>query len=292
METAPKLWYALEVGIDPKAEDVISSTLWEEGTLGIVTAGESGGGLTLIAYFDRLLDSNLLQKRLETALLQFGHEAKELLSVNISEVPNEDWLKKWKEGYQPFTVGKRFLITPSWSRQELSIDPDRIIIEIDPGMAFGTGTHETTQLCLEAIERYWTGGRFLDVGTGTGILAIGAARLHPDSFIAACDIDAEAIMVARENAAINGVEKLIEFSTISADHYRGGRFSLVVANLTTDVIIILIDDLLACLDKDGCLVLSGILDTQEQEVRDTVAARGRNLIERRRAGEWVALIVQ
>jgi ribosomal protein L11 methyltransferase len=290
MGTASKLWYALEVRIDPQVEEVISSTLWEDGTLGIVTAGETSGELTLTAYFDRSPDTEALQKRLEESLINYGYSALGLHGIDLSEVPNEDWLKKWKEGYQPFTVGEKFLITPSWSREELPNRAGRIVIEIDPGMAFGTGTHETTQLCLKAIEDYWQGGRLLDVGTGTSILSIGAAKLHPESFIAACDIDEEAIIVARENAKINRVEELIEFSTKSASSYRGGDFSLVVANLTTDVIITILDDLIACLAKDGLMVLSGILDTQQQEVCDALEARKRRLIEVRRAGEWVAII--
>jgi ribosomal protein L11 methyltransferase len=288
--TAPKLWYSLEVTIAPEVEDTISSILWEEGTLGIVTAGESPGKLTLVAYFDRCPDKDALQRRLEQSLIQFGYSPSNLRSVHLSQVPNEDWLKKWKEGYQPFTVGERFLITPSWSKDELSILPGRIVIEIDPGMAFGTGTHETTQLCLKAIEDYWKGGRILDVGTGTGILSIAAAKLHPGSFIAACDIDAEAIVVAKENAEINRVQDVINFSIDSAASYRGGDFSLVVGNLTTDVIIAMLDDLIACMAQDGRMVLSGILDTQQQEVCDALSARNRNLIDIRRAGEWVAII--
>src|SRR6185369_8002843 len=187
-------------------EDVISSALWENGTLGIMTARESEKLLTLVAYFDRMLDIDDWRVRLGDVLQQFDHTPEQLHDVMVSEVPDEDWLKKWKEGYQPFTVGSRFLVTPSWSREELPNKGSRIVIEIDPGMAFGTGTHETTQLCLKAIEDYWKGGRLLDIGTGTSILAIGAAKLHPDSYIAACDIDEEAIIVAKENAQINRVE--------------------------------------------------------------------------------------
>jgi ribosomal protein L11 methyltransferase len=289
MEKREKRWSALEILLDREIEEVITSTLWEEGTLGIMTAAESNDAITLVAYFDKLIDAAACREYLINALNRSNYAVDKLHSLALSEVPDEDWLKKWKEGYQPFKVGSRFLITPSWARPQLD-EAERLIIEIDPGMAFGTGTHETTRLCLEALERYWRGGRLLDVGTGTGILAIGAARLYPGAFINACDIDEEAIVVASENLAINGVSKMINLAVGSAAQYRGGDFSLVIANLTADVIIPLLADLIACLARDGHLILSGILDTQQQQVCDALLAHKQKIVEITQAGEWVAII--
>lgn len=291
METARKRWVALELTIDREAEEAISSALWDEGTQGIVTAAEHTATITLIAYFDKPVDVAAMRARLAETLTQFGFAPAMLHDLSLADVPDEDWMKKWKENWRPFTVGSRFVVTPSWTKNDLNVEPTRVVIEIDPGMAFGTGTHETTKLCLEAIERYWQGDSLLDVGTGTGILAIGAAKLNPEAKrIAACDNDEEAITVARENIEINGVDEIVRLATGSAVDYRGVGFSMVVANLTADVILSILDDLLACRAQGGRLVLSGILDTQEEQVRAALERAGEKVLEVARAGEWIAFI--
>src|SRR6185369_11327170 len=123
-------------------------------------------------------------------------------------------LEEWKRKWQPVHVG-RFIIAPPWS--EISPTPDKVVIRIEPGMAFGTGTHETTRLCLAALEKYSVGNSFLDVGTGTGILAIAAAKINPTARIHACETDAEAVAIAIENARINRVAERITFTVGSID---------------------------------------------------------------------------
>ena len=113
--------------------------------------------------------------------------------MNVRAVADRDWLEEWRKSWQPVETG-RFIVAPPWS--ELDHSHNRIVIRIEPGMAFGTGTHETTRLCLAAIERYFSGNSFLDVGTGTGVLAIAAAKLSPEATITACDIDEAAIEIA------------------------------------------------------------------------------------------------
>ena len=185
--------------------------------------------------------------------------------MNVREIVERDWLEEWKQGWKPVEIG-RFIIAPPWS--DLGETHDRIVIRIEPGMAFGTGTHETTRLCLNAIQKHFAGGSFLDVGTGTGILAIAAARLFPEARVEACDTDEMAITIARENAEANGVLGQIDFragsieeSTASAD--------IVCANLTADVISSLLPTLvsLTC----GKLILSGILETQIEMVQAGLA---------------------
>jgi len=163
-------------------------------------------------------------------------------------------------------------------------------------MAFGTGTHETTRLCLEALERYWNGGTLLDVGTGTGILAIAAALLHPGSCVTGIDIDPVAVSVARENVAINRVPP-DQIAILEAQPKQFGgcgvdreAFDVVIANLTAEVIIDLAPDLIACLAPGGCLILSGILTELAPDVTATLLRSGFSILEQRESGEWSSVV--
>ena len=155
-------------------------------------------------------------------------------------------------------------------------------------MAFGTGTHETTRLCLAAIEKYFNGGSFLDVGTGTGILAIAAAKMFPDARVEACDTDPEAVGIGQENARLNGVGKQIDFRVGSVEEQTSSA-DLVCANLTAPVIV----DLLPLLIGASCgrLVLSGILDSQSELVQSRLLELGADSFEIDQDGEWIAIVV-
>jgi ribosomal protein L11 methyltransferase len=203
----------------------------------------------------------------------------------LREVAEHDWLAEWKANWQPVEVGARFLIAPPWSEINNS---RRLVIRIEPGMAFGTGTHETTRLCLAAIEKHYTGGSFLDVGTGTGILAIAAAKLFPQAHVEACDTDTEAVAIAQENAHLNDVSERIKFRVGTVEDQTPSA-ACVCANLTADVII----PLLPALINVTCerLILSGILATQTAQVRSALSESGVNTCEIVPDGEWVAMIV-
>jgi ribosomal protein L11 methyltransferase len=205
--------------------------------------------------------------------------------MNVREVAEHDWLEEWKQNWQPVEIG-RFIIAPPWSN--LGEIHDHLIIRIEPGMAFGTGTHETTRLCLDAIQKHFTGGSFLDVGTGTGILAIAAAKLFPDARVEACDTDETAVAIAQENAAANGVSNQINFLVGSVDEAMASA-DLVCANLTADVITQILPVLvsLTC----GTLILSGILETQVEMVGARLHDCGIDNFEIVQDGEWVALII-
>jgi ribosomal protein L11 methyltransferase len=205
--------------------------------------------------------------------------------MNVREVAQRDWLEEWKQNWQPVEIG-RFIIAPPWSN--LGDVHDRLIIRIEPGMAFGTGTHETTRLCLDAIQKHFAGGSFLDVGTGTGILAIAAAKLFPDAHIEACDTDEMAVAIARENAAANGVLDQIDFWAGSIGESTASA-GLVCANLTADVITQILPSLVGV--TCGKLILSGILETQVEMVQTGLHDNGIDAFELEQDGEWVALIV-
>jgi ribosomal protein L11 methyltransferase len=206
--------------------------------------------------------------------------------MNFREVADQDWLGEWKKNWQPVKTG-RFIVAPPWS--DIPEASEQVVIRIEPGMAFGTGTHETTRLCLMAIEKYFAGGSFLDVGTGTGILAIAAAKLFPDARIEAIDTDALAVEIAAENARLNNVETNIEFRVGTVDETTASA-DFVCANLTAEVIVSILPQLIGA--TCGRLVLSGILDVQLEVVSARLQESGvPEPLEIISDGEWVALIV-
>lgn len=257
----------------------------EAGAQGTETNEGGSGNVIVSGYFDLNPDIENVRAALLDALRIYDHGPACLLDLKVREVPDRDWLAEWKKNWQPVEVG-RFIIAPPWS--EVKDAREKIVIRIEPGMAFGTGTHETTRLCLKTIERYFRGGSFLDVGTGTGILAIAAAKMLPDARIEALDTDAAAVGIARENARLNGVGDQIDFRAGSIDEQTQSA-DLVCANLTAPVIVDLLPSLLGA--SCGRLVLSGILDSQLELVQSRLLELGATGIELNQDGEWVALVV-
>ena len=282
-------WQLLTIRIASECEEAASSLLFDLGTTGIVTSEEKSDKVTLCAYFDATAAPEELVRLTEAEFARAGL-AQMLFEVFITEIPDQDWMQKWKEGFEPIFVGERLTIAPSWKLPRST--EGRVVIEIDPGMAFGTGTHETTRMCLEAIESNWKGGSLLDVGTGTGILAIAAARLAPGSRVTAIDIDPQAVEVARENAEINRASTLVETVEGGPGDFAGRRFDMVVANLTAEVIIDLMADLVACLGGSGTLILSGILTELRADVETAITRSGLTIITRRELGEWCSLVAR
>lgn len=273
------VWHELEIDAEPAAREAVEYALMEAGALGTLTTDNTDGLIKVSGYFADTPNRESVRSVLLEALRIYQLPSSSVRDMNLREVENRDWLAEWKKNWQPVQVG-RFVIAPPWT--EISDAPGRIVIRIEPGMAFGTGTHETTRLCLAAIEKHFKGGSFLDVGTGTGILAIAAAKMFPDARIDACDTDGDAIEIARENARANNVDidfrvGSVEETTPSAD--------LVCANLTADVILQIIPALIGV--TCGKLILSGILETQIESI---VAALDRSEVEIEQDGEWAAII--
>ena len=273
-------WYALDVDIDGAAHEAVEYALMEAGALGTETTDR---GVT--AYFAETPSRERVRNELFEALRIYDLPSSSVRDMNLRAVADRDWLEEWKQSWQPVEIG-RFIIAPPWS--DLGEVHDRLVIRIEPGMAFGTGTHETTRLCLDGIQKHFAGGSFLDVGTGTGILAIAAAKLFQEAHIEACDTDESAIVIARENAELNGVAEQIKFWTGSIDDSTASA-DLVVANLTADVITSIMPALVgvAC----GKLILSGILETQIDMVQASLHGSGIDEFEITQDGEWIALIV-
>ncbi|MGE0883468.1 MAG: 50S ribosomal protein L11 methyltransferase [Blastocatellales bacterium] len=283
-----KIWHAVEVEIARVAETAATTQLWTMNTTGVEVSEDASDFVTLRAYFDAAPDIEKLREQILSHLKLIDLPDFALRRIESMTIADQDWLSEWKKGWEPMPIGQRLMICPSWKLDQVA-ETDRIIIQIDPGMAFGTGTHETTRGCLEMLEKHWQGGSLLDVGTGTGILAIAAIKLHPDARVTAFDIDPEAIEVARENAAINRVADDIEIEVNKLSSYAGQEFDLVVANLTADVIIPLAADFPAAMKPQGVLIVSGILREQGEDVRSALTAQGFNLIEEKPDGEWVTM---
>ncbi|HEX8890661.1 MAG TPA: 50S ribosomal protein L11 methyltransferase [Pyrinomonadaceae bacterium] len=282
-----RVWYALELKIETAAREAVEYALMEAGALGTFVSNETAEFEQVSAYFDAAPEREHLRAMLFDALRIYDLPSSSVREMELREVEDRDWLGEWKKSWQPVEVGTRFIIAPPWS--EIAENSDRIIIRIEPGMAFGTGTHETTRLCLAAIEKYFAGGSFLDVGAGTGILAIAAAKLFSSAQIEACDVDAEAVEIARENAELNGVSGQIDFRAGTIDETTRSA-DLVCANLTADVIVPLLPTLIGA--TCGRLILSGILDSQTELVRSRLQELG--VTEEPEViadGEWVAMII-
>jgi ribosomal protein L11 methyltransferase len=258
-------------------------------------AGQAIGPVNVRAYLPA--DANLEKTRtaLEEALWHLG-QILPLPTPNYQTVAQVDWAEAWKVNFHPLRLGRRLMIVPAWLNPPL--EPDDIPIRIDPGMAFGTGTHPTTQLCLAAIEKHLRPGQsVLDLGTGSGILSVAAAKLGA-SPILALDIDSEAVRVARENTALNSVAERIQIEQGSLAEILAGRFSLraaelVVANILARVIIELLGQGLdQTVKPGGLLMVSGILDSQAYEVRAALKATGLNVLAEEHLEDWVAIIAR
>ncbi len=276
----PNEWFALDVDIDGAAHEAVEYALMEAGALGTETTDR---GVT--AYFAETPSRERVRNELFEALRIYDLPSSSVRDMRLREVVDRDWLAEWKQSWQPVEIG-RFIIAPPWSN--LGDVHDRLVIRIEPGMAFGTGTHETTRLCLDAIQKHYAGGSFLDVGTGTGILAIAAAKLFPEAHVEACDTDETAIAIARENGEANGVADQIDFRAGSIDDTTASA-DLVCANLTADVITSMMPALVGV--TCGNLILSGILETQLEMVQTALHESGIDEFETTQDGEWVALIV-
>ena len=246
------------------------------------------------AYLPLESNSEELQLAVARALWPLQMIAREsgltLPAPEFKPVQDADWAELWKSHYRPLRVGEQLLIVPVW--EEAEIKSDDIPIYMDPGQAFGTGAHPTTQLCLAAIERYLhPGQRVLDLGCGAGILSIAAAKLGA-ARVDGLDIDPVAVQATQENAAANDVTPLVNAALGSLDEaLQCSPYELVVANILSKVVIEMLHSGLAdIVAKEGVLILSGFLAEQVDEVRVTMEAQGLQDFRLEQSGDWAALI--
>jgi ribosomal protein L11 methyltransferase len=225
---------------------------------------------------------------------------------SVRRLAEKDWAEAWKEQYHLQRVGNRIVIVPAWEQYQCS--GDEVVIRLEPGMAFGTGLHPTTRLCLRALEKHLAAGsRVLDVGTGSGILAIAAARLGAGQVLA-LEADRSAVLVARENVAMNGVSGQVDVrhGTLPGGmsvpvHFAAGQglellqtgqFDLVMINILAPVILSVAPALAARLGSTGRLIVSGLIESQEHDIMNALRARGLQALERYQEKDWVALVAE
>ena len=285
MTRTPRSWYGVDVTVAAAAVEAVESAFNEIDALGTevdVLMKKRDDPLCVTGFFETEPVESEIIALVHRYLAIYDLGAEMLRSVSTRRVEEIDWLAEWKRHWVPQKVG-RFTIAPPWLDVTSS---ESIVIRIEPNMAFGTGTHETTRLCLEAVSRrYDPSMTFLDVGTGTGILAIAAAKLGGDS-ITACDVDPDSVAIARDNAVANGVSGriTIEEGSIS-DQTPPHQF--VCANLTLDVILPILPLLSSKTLKT--LVLSGILIEQERAATEAIDRMVFAEMQVERAGEWIAI---
>ncbi len=296
-------WLEVSMTVDPELAEAVSEVLSRHVSGGVVVEsnvryndaedeGTPYGPVRVYGYI--AIDEQIEETRQKVAEgLWYLGRIQPLPEPSYKTIQDEDWMAAWKQHYKPIIIGKRLLIQPIW----IPLEPGekRLAVKIDPSMAFGTGTHPTTQLCMEMLEDTVQPGKaVIDVGCGSGILSIGALKLGA-SHALAVDIDNAAIISTKENAAANEVLENMETGLGSVSEILAGQFSLkqaplVLANILAPVIIRLFDAGLADLtEPGGTLVLSGILDTQAQGVIEAAQAKGLRFIEQRHINDWVVI---
>lgn len=278
METTGTPRYpTVHVEVPEPEVDEASALLWELGATGVEERDASTldkpivGGALLVAHFE---DED--RARIAAAALPWD--------ARIEHIVGDEWRHRWREFFKPTRIGERLVIRPSW--EPVDALPGDVVLTLDPGSAFGTGTHESTRLVLAEVEARVRGGeRVLDAGCGSGILSIGALLLGAED-ATAVDVDPDAIAVTVENAEINAVAERMRASTTPVAALRG-RWDLVLANIESRVLLPMAKTLIAKVAPGGTLVLSGLLAPEEDEIRDAYGAL--TFASKRSERDWIAL---
>lgn len=318
------LWHEITIHTTEEAVEMISNFLHEAGAGG-VSIEESGslnkprdtsygqwydrplndipeGQATIKGYFAEEIEMDVIRSQIEPRVEELrtfdidpGEVRYELKTVN-----EDDWANAWKQYFKPLRVSDRLTIKPTWEAYDPASEDEKII-ELDPGMAFGTGTHPTTSLCLRALESVIKGGEeVIDVGTGSGILAIGAVQLGA-KHVLALDLDPVAVSSARENTHLNGLEDRITIkesdllSVLNASDPTLGiqlPVKLVVANILAEIILLFIDDVYKALEPGGIYIASGIWKNKEEVVENALKAAGFDIAETCRDEDWLAFVAR
>lgn len=262
----------------------LESGIWDYHSFGEVALTGTSVVKGYLSEDDELQERlNHLDEGLKELLDRFPEWVVQVKGLTVQE---EDWATSWKAYFKPVRIGKHFLIKPTW--ETVTPKPEDIILELDPGMAFGTGTHATTSLCLDTLEDLVKPGMTVfDLGTGSGILAIAAAKLGAQ--VEAIDLDPIAVKVAQENIDLNQISDRVTVKRGDLGSVLKGQADLVVANIIADVILILLPDLKRILNDGGEFLASGIIGHRSADVEDGMRAAGLEVVEKKEDSGWVLL---
>jgi ribosomal protein L11 methyltransferase len=278
-------WIEVTIPSEPASFEFLESFLFELGSCGTIETEEAIKG-----YFSKLQIDEKTKPRLKNYIENLGALGHQIGTPMYTEIPQEDWNTNWRKHFTPVQVTPNILVKPPWIAHENR--PDEIVIEIMPRMAFGTGTHETTKLCLQMLsEIIHSNDDVLDIGTGSGILAICAAKMGA-SRVLGIDIDEDAIDNAIENIRQNRVETQVEIRSGTIDMVDKEQFNLICANIDKRTLVPVIQKFKKQLYPGGRVILSGILKSEEKDIIHPIQKAGLVFLGKKQLGEWIGLLLR
>ncbi|WP_313756356.1 50S ribosomal protein L11 methyltransferase [Tissierella sp.] len=304
-------WTEVQIKTTAELEDLVSNVLYDAGATGLAIEdprdilelskskerwdfvdpsliNSDFDGVLIKAYFSEADD---LENKIEEIknrikndpILNTGNN-----EIKINIVDDNDWAEAWKKYYKPIKIGERILIKPSWEKYVL--EENDILIELDPGMAFGTGTHETTMMCTEALEKHVKSGDIVyDIGCGSGILSIVAAKLGAEKVVGV-DLDELCVKVSNENIKLNNVNKIVEIKEGNLLDVVDGKANIIVSNIIAEIIAGMTKDLRAYLKDDGIFITSGIIVEKIELVEKALLENGFKVLDIKRLNGWACII--
>ena len=295
-------WLEISVKVDGEAAEAVAAVLEQYAHKGSVVIEQMGDPddpdpralldeLAVKIYVPDHQDTPTFRRKIDEAMYYLGR-LYPIPEPRYRKILDEDWSTVWRKNYTPFRIGKRTWIQPSWLEADELAEND-LVITLDPGMAFGTGMHPSTQMCIEAMEQIVQPDcSLLDVGTGSGILAIAGVGLGATKVLA-FDTDGIAVRTARENVCLNGVSASTELFQGTLQNVGPSKWDVVVVNILAPIIDSLLrTGLLDYIAPEGRLVLSGIIEDQVDDLADTISGAGGEIIKRITTNDWVALVVK
>ncbi len=285
-----RVWAAVEFEVDADKEDLAGWLPIFCGATGCQLTPLADARVLVHATFEKSQLAEHDVERLRTSLEEYGL-APALHTLRFKTIEEEDWLAEWKKGFEPFPSGEQLLVCPPWCRNELT--PDQIgarkLLLLEPGMAFGTGLHATTRYCLRALQRFPIGEDVLDVGTGSGILAIACALLYPGARVLGVDVDPVAVHVAQENIELNEMAAQVELRQGSTEELDDQAYDCILSNLTCEDIVALLLEYLRLLRPEGTVICAGILKEKLPLLERALESYPLSIIDREIDDTWAGV---